>query len=123
MVNWTSKLVADPTLMFGYVTQQLRDRFPRISYIHIIEGRVAGIGDRAAPASENSDFARTIWNAKGERGFLSAGGYGYNTDLAEKTVEAHGGAAVFGRAFTSNPDLVVCFGCFGLHCGANEQLL
>ena len=99
--------MTDPIPTFSYVTKELRDRFPALAFVHYVEGRVSGNDDRAAPASENSDFARTIWNAKGERGFLSAGGYGISTDLAEKTIEEHGGAAVFGRAFVSNPDLVV----------------
>jgi len=104
--TYLSMRMEDPIPTFNYVVKELRDRFPKLAYMHFVEGRVSGSLDTSAPASENSDFARTVWNAKGERPFFSAGGYGYKTELAEQTVEAHGGAAVFGRAFIANPDLI-----------------
>lgn len=99
--------VKDPFPTFSYVTREIRDRHPNLAYIHFVEGRVSGNVDVDAAPHETSDFARAIWNENGERPFLTAGGYGQDGDAAEKVVQQHGGAAVFGRAFISNPDLVV----------------
>jgi len=93
----------DLTSTFSYVTAQLRDRFPRLAWIHFVEPRVSGDSDVDGTVKESLDFLRKIWNAKGERPFFAAGGY--TSELAMKVVAQHGGAVVFGRSFISNPDL------------------
>lgn len=94
--------MADPVPTFSYVTERLRDSYPDLAYVHFIESQTGLDGS----LDENADFARAIWNAKGERAFLSASGY-LSYRNAEETVERLGGAIVVGRYFISNPDLVV----------------
>lgn len=73
-----------------------------IAYIHLIESRIAGWND--VPENERLDFAFSIF-----RGPILVSG-GYTAELARKLVdEQHPDrdiAVMFGRYFTSNPDLV-----------------
>lgn len=94
---------ADVKETFGYVATELRDRFPKLAYIHVVEPRITGDSDQ--DNGQSIQFLRDIWSAKGDRPFFSAGGYSRET--AEKAVEKYGGAIVFGRHFVANPDLPV----------------
>lgn len=50
---------------FSYVLTELRDRYPKLAYIHLITPRVAGSEDRVPTKSNFTlDFARKIWNEK-----------------------------------------------------------
>jgi NADPH2 dehydrogenase len=73
-----------------------------IAYIHLIESRIAGWDD--VPENGRLEFAYNIF-----RGPILVSG-GYTTELARKLVdEQHPDkdiAVMFGRYFTSNPDLV-----------------
>ncbi|KAG8977233.1 hypothetical protein FRC05_002233 [Tulasnella sp. 425] len=107
--TFQSMRMPDPVPQFAYLTQELRDRFPDLAYIHFIEGRVHGNSDVASTIPETSDVFREIWQEKDtERGkqsvFLTAGGW--SPENAAKFVREKGGAVVFGRAFIGNPDLV-----------------
>ena len=78
----------DPRPTFAYLTTVLRDKHPKLAYLHVVESRVAGIADQASDADENNDFLREIWNGgEGgeERVFITAGGY--SRDAALRTAE------------------------------------
>lgn len=121
MVSNAGAPVEDPLPTFSYVTREVRDRHPNLAYFHFIEGRIIEAFDVDTPgAQENSDFARAIWNEKGERPFFSAGGYGLDGEEAANAVGKYGGAVVFGRAFVSNPDLVVSGTAMLLRCPASS---
>lgn len=95
---------ADAVETYSYLTKELRDRFPKLAYIHVVEPRVTGDSDQDSKDRSLQPF-RDIWSAKGDRPFFSAGGH--TRESAEKTIENYGGAVVFGRHFVANPDLPV----------------
>ncbi|KAG6380374.1 hypothetical protein JVT61DRAFT_8487 [Boletus reticuloceps] len=95
----------DPRPTFAYLATALRDRHPKLAYLHAIEPLVSGGADIY---STNNDFLRDIWNGgEGgeERVFISAGGYTRETAL--RTAENKEGLIAFGRLYISNPDLPV----------------
>lgn len=100
-------LVSEPdvTDTFSYVTRTIRDRFPKLAYIHIVEPRITGDSDKGGKIQESNQYLRDIWSEKGERPYLAAGGF--TKELAEETIDKHGGGVVFGRYFVANPDLPV----------------
>ncbi|KAF4448026.1 putative nadph dehydrogenase protein [Fusarium austroafricanum] len=72
-----------------------------LAYLHLIESRVAGVDD--SEGTDKLDFAYDLWNGP----ILVAGGY--TPEAARQHVEAHPDKDImvmFGRYFTSNPDLV-----------------
>lgn len=73
-----------------------------IAYIHLIESRIAGWDD--VPENGRLEFAYSIF-----RGPILVSG-GYTTELARKLVDEYHPdrdiVVMFGRYFTSNPDLV-----------------
>ena len=95
--------MADPRPTFAYLVTALRDKHPKMAYLHVIEARVSGVTDVATTADENNDFLREIWNG-GEGGeeriFISAGGY--TRDTALRTAEDKGGLVTFGRLYITN---------------------
>ncbi|GJE97323.1 alkene reductase [Phanerochaete sordida] len=92
----------DPKPTFAYLVTQLRDRFPSLAYIHVIEPRINGDGlDRSVDKGESNDFLREIWKP---RPFISAGGY-TERELALEAAERTGDLIAAGRLFISNPDL------------------
>ncbi|KAH0828826.1 hypothetical protein J3R83DRAFT_3295 [Lanmaoa asiatica] len=66
----------DPRPTFAYLATALRDKHPKLAYLHVTEARVGGNMDIASNPDENNDFLRQIWN-EGEGGeeriFISAG--------------------------------------------------
>ncbi|KAF8443012.1 hypothetical protein L210DRAFT_3759378 [Boletus edulis BED1] len=100
--------MADPRPTFAYLATALRDKHPKLAYLHAVEPRVSGIVDVDAAATANNDFLREIW--KGGKGgtesvFISAGGFSRETAL--RTAEDKEGLIAFGRLYISNPDLPV----------------
>jgi len=101
--------MADPVPQFSYIIQQLADRFPSLSYIHMVEPRTTGGGiDLVPPPGESLDFARKIWKKTG-RVFLSAGGFTaenvlghFTSDDANDRDLKENEMVVFGRWFISN---------------------
>ncbi|KAJ7578132.1 hypothetical protein C8J56DRAFT_1111964 [Mycena floridula] len=90
----------DPIPTFTYLVSQIKERYPDLSYLHVVEPRVSGDDDETLGIGKDSnDFLRKIWYPKS---LISAGGYTRETALlaAEK-----GDLVAFGRLFTSNPDL------------------
>ncbi|KAG6370312.1 hypothetical protein JVT61DRAFT_12265 [Boletus reticuloceps] len=73
----------DPRPTFAYLATALRDKHPKLAYLHIWNG------------GEGGD----------KRAFISAGGY--TRESALRTVEDKGGLIAFGELYISNPDLLV----------------
>ena len=98
----------DPRPTFGYLASALRDKHPKLAYLHVTEARLDGGSAVASDRNESNDFLREIWSSgEGgeERAFISAGGYTRETGL--RTAEDKGGLITFGRLYTSN----VSVGC------------
>ena len=88
---------------FAYLAGALRDKHPKLAYLHVVESRVSGVSDIDANPDEKNEFLRDIWNGgEGgeERVFISAGGY--TRDTALRTAEDKGGLVAFGRQYISN---------------------
>ena len=93
----------DPRPTFAYLAGALRDKHPKLAYLHVVEPRVTGDSDIDGNADEENEFLRDIWNGgEGgeERVFISAGGY--TRDTALRTAEDKGGLVAFGRQYISN---------------------
>ncbi|KAJ7578075.1 hypothetical protein C8J56DRAFT_1007004 [Mycena floridula] len=82
----------DPIPTFTYLVSQIKERYPDLSYLHVVEPRLS-IG------KDSNDFLRKIWYPKP---FIAAGGHTRETALA---AAEKGDLVAFGRLFTSNPDL------------------
>ncbi|KAG6378321.1 hypothetical protein JVT61DRAFT_14043 [Boletus reticuloceps] len=97
----------DPRPTFAYLATALRDKHPKLAYLHAVEPRVSGgaDADSDSDAAANNDFLREIWGGEGgeERVFISAGGFSRETAL--RTAEDREGLIAFGRLYISNPDL------------------
>ncbi|KAJ7571806.1 hypothetical protein C8J56DRAFT_1009906 [Mycena floridula] len=90
----------DPIPTFTYLVSQIKERYPDLSYLHVVEPRVSGDDDEALSIGKDSnDFLRKIWYPKP---FIAAGGHTRETALA---AAEKGDLVAFGRLFTSNPDL------------------
>ncbi|KAG8842473.1 hypothetical protein FRB96_005420 [Tulasnella sp. 330] len=103
-------LMSDELLeaQFTHLVTAIRDEFPHLAYLHVIEPRIEIEGDESVPneAGNNKslDFLREAWGRDRESSPIFSAG-GHTLDTAQQTVAEHGGAVVFGRAFISNPDL------------------
>lgn len=89
----------DPKPTFSYLVTQIRERFSNLSYVHVVEPRVADMsirGDSDLSEDEENDFLRKIW---APRPFIVAGGY--TRELALKGAEK-GDIIASGRLFLSN---------------------
>ncbi|KAJ7616517.1 hypothetical protein FB45DRAFT_1105724 [Roridomyces roridus] len=93
--------MADPKPTYSYLITELRDRFPELAYLHVVEPRVDG-GETVAVIKDgySNDFIREIW---GPRPLISAGGYTPETAL--EVAEDKGNLIAFARGFIANPDL------------------
>ncbi|KAG6852875.1 hypothetical protein C0991_008455 [Blastosporella zonata] len=90
----------DPKPQFSHLVTSLRDAHPSMAYIHVVEGRINGSGDRDQETHESNDFLREIW---GDRPYISAGGH--TEETAIKMAERGNELVAFGRYYISNPDL------------------
>ncbi|KAJ7066399.1 NADH:flavin oxidoreductase/NADH oxidase [Mycena amicta] len=91
----------DPRPTYSYVVTQLRERFPDLAYLHVVEPRADGAQTvENVRTGASNDFIRQIW---GSRPFISAGGHTRETALA--VAEEKGDMVAFARAFIANPDL------------------
>ncbi|KAF7347200.1 putative inactive dehydrogenase EasA [Mycena venus] len=92
---------ADPMPTYAYLFTQLRNRFPDLAYVHVVEPRADG-GETVSEVKEghSNDFLREIW---GERPLISAGGYTRATAIA--VAEDKGDLVAFARGYVANPDL------------------
>lgn len=96
----------DPRPLFTYLVGQLRDRFPSLAYIHLLEPRGdLTVTDFGAVDGLDVNFLRDLWQqGDASRVFLSAGGHTRQSAI-EKAEGNQATVAVFGRHFISNPDL------------------
>ena len=85
--------MADPYPTYTYLTEQLRDNFSNLAYIHFIEPAVESVKH---PETGSNDPFRKIWTP---RPFLSAG---HTIDSALKAAEEKGDIVVFGRNYLAN---------------------
>ncbi|KAJ7656276.1 hypothetical protein DFH06DRAFT_1473537 [Mycena polygramma] len=86
---------------FVYLVTELRDRYPELAYLHVIEPRVDGVETlKVIQEGYSNNFIRGIW---GDRPLISAGGYTRETAL--ETAEEKGDLIAFCRKFIGNPDL------------------
>ncbi|KAJ7052273.1 hypothetical protein C8F01DRAFT_1261986 [Mycena amicta] len=97
---------ADPRPTYSYLVTQLRDRFPDLAYLSLVEAhgfRFSAENPASELASVNegksNDFLREIW---GERPLISTGGYTRESALA---AAEKGDIVGFARSFIANPDL------------------
>ncbi|KAG5644504.1 hypothetical protein DXG03_008246 [Asterophora parasitica] len=96
--NFAGMGMVDPVPQFSHTATALRDTFPALAYLHVIEPRMSGSEDREQHAHESNDFIRAIWQGT----YITAGGY-----TRETAIEAaeQGELVAFGRLYISNPDL------------------
>ncbi|EIM88581.1 NADH:flavin oxidoreductase/NADH oxidase [Stereum hirsutum FP-91666 SS1] len=88
------------TSTFTYLITRIRDLYPALSYLHVVEPRVERDSTLDVAPKENNDFLRKIW---GSEAYIAAGGFG--REDAIQTVEEKGGLVALGRHFIANPDL------------------
>ncbi|KAJ7447166.1 NADH:flavin oxidoreductase/NADH oxidase [Mycena latifolia] len=89
-----------PKPTYAHLVTQLRDRYPELAYLHIVEPRADGNGDMTTDRikeSHSNDFIREIW---GGRPLISAGGYTRETAIA--VAEEKGDLVAFGRGYLAN---------------------
>ncbi|KIY73569.1 NADH:flavin oxidoreductase/NADH oxidase [Cylindrobasidium torrendii FP15055 ss-10] len=91
----------DPKPTFAYLVSQVKERYPDMAYLHLVEPRVDGIELRdSVPDGWDNDFLREIW---APRPLISAGGFDVTT--AKERADEKGDLIAFGRKFIANPDL------------------
>ncbi|KAF9479076.1 FMN-linked oxidoreductase [Pholiota conissans] len=93
----------DPIPQFTYLIQALKDQYPDLAFLHLVEPRIAGSGDADkshAQVPESNDIFRKIWAPKP---LITAGGF--TRQSAVKRADEEGDLIAFGRLFISNPDL------------------
>jgi N-ethylmaleimide reductase len=92
---------AEPMPLYSYVTAELQKR--RLAYLHLIEPRASGAGQREVDHKDVPSAAklfRPLWDGA----LITAGNF--TAASAEEIVAAgHADAVAFGRYFISNPDL------------------
>ncbi|ANQ85843.1 glycerol trinitrate reductase [Azoarcus olearius] len=96
----------DPQPLFTHVVEQLA-RWP-LAYVHVIEGATGGARD-FQQGDQPFDYAalRAAYQAAGGKAAWMVNN-GYTRELAEAAVaEGRADIVAFGKAFISNPDLVV----------------
>jgi NADPH2 dehydrogenase len=91
----------DPTQTFAHFVSRIRDLYPKLAYLHVVQPRVLGDSDgRSAGETESNDFLREIWFP---RPFISAGGF--TVETATEVADRSGELIAFGRLYIANPDL------------------
>jgi NADPH2 dehydrogenase len=94
----------DPIPQFSHLVTELRDKHPKLAYIHAVEPRILGWEVVEHSQNESNDFLRDIW---GDRPFIAAGGY--NRTLAlEGSEKRHNELIAFGRLYASNVSWISC---------------
>lgn len=102
-----------PQPQFAYFVSRLREHYPRLAYIHVVEPRMSGSMERQLLAWESNDFLRVIWKGPDSEAngsvFLSAGGY--TPQNAIEDAENKGDLIVFGRHYIPNVSMHSVLGC------------
>ncbi|THV01992.1 NADH:flavin oxidoreductase/NADH oxidase [Dendrothele bispora CBS 962.96] len=94
----------DPISTYTYLVERLRDLFPGLAYLGVIEPRAKGenFEERELNEGESNDFIREIWSPKP---LIFAGGYTRETAIEKAGNENT--LIAFGRHFIANPDLPI----------------
>lgn len=90
----------NPEETFSYVISTIKDKYPQLAYIHLIEPRTSGddvTKSAGQLVQESNEFIRRIWQPLP---LIVAGGY--QPETAKHTVKEKGGLVAFGRSFISN---------------------
>ncbi|KAJ7144809.1 hypothetical protein C8R43DRAFT_891262 [Mycena crocata] len=91
----------NPKPTYTHLITQLRDRYPDLAYLHVVEPRADGTRSvDVVKDGYSNDFIRDIW---GDRRLISAGGY--TREAAIVAAEREGELIAFGRKYIANPDL------------------
>lgn len=90
-----------PKSTYTHLITEMRDRYPELAYLHVVEPRADG-GETVENVKDgySNDFIRDIW---ADRRLISAGGYTRETALA--AAEEKGDLIAFARPYIANPDL------------------
>ncbi|KAJ7266871.1 FMN-linked oxidoreductase [Mycena haematopus] len=89
-----------PKPTYAHFVTQLRDRYPELAYLHVVEPRVDGKVTVEIKEGYSNDFIREIWGA---HPLISAGGYTRETAIA--VAEKKSDLIAFSRSYIANPDL------------------
>ncbi|KAK7031116.1 hypothetical protein VNI00_013721 [Paramarasmius palmivorus] len=94
----------DPKPTFTYLVTKIKELYPTLAYLHVVEPRIKGnatIDEPVYPDASN-DFIRDIWSPLP---LISAGAY-TREQAIERAEKSRGNELIaFGRYFISNPDL------------------
>ena len=89
--------MADPVPQFSKLIEDLRDRFPGLAYLHLVEPRINEAHHREEHQVGSNDVFRRIW---APRPLILAGGF--TRDSAIQRAEEQDVLIAFGRHFISN---------------------
>ncbi|KAJ7641730.1 hypothetical protein FB45DRAFT_1125751 [Roridomyces roridus] len=90
----------DPKPTFSYLVTELRNRYPDLAYMHVVDLRMDGDNTVEVKSGQSNDSIREI---RGPRPLISACGYTPETALA--TAEGKGDLIAFARNYIANLDL------------------
>jgi NADPH2 dehydrogenase len=93
--------MTDPLPQFSHFVTALKERHPKLAYLHLVEPRISGSENRTVGNHESNDILREIWQPLP---YISAGGYLTRED-AIQVAEQKGGLIAFGRMYISNVSL------------------
>lgn len=91
----------DPRPQFTHLVSSLKQQFPNLGYIHVVEPRIAARVDldiNTLKPHASNDFLREIWSPKV---FINAGGYD-REDAINRAEGGEGRLVAFGRKFIAN---------------------
>lgn len=95
----------DPIPQFTHFVTTLKEQFPDLAYIHVIEPRVAGDRDHDVRSQKNhaaNDFLREIW---APNPYITAGGYNRENAISQAD-DRENELVAFGRIFIANVSLL-----------------
>ena len=88
----------NPKPTYAHLVTELRDRYPDLAYLHVVEPRVDGAETLdVVKKGHSNDFVREIW---GKKPLISAGGYTRETAIA--VAEEKGDLVAFARGYIAN---------------------
>ncbi|KZP19731.1 NADH:flavin oxidoreductase/NADH oxidase [Athelia psychrophila] len=95
--------ISKPQPLYTHVITRLRDEYPALAYVHVLEPRISGAMDKPDDedtSGQSNDFIQDIW---APRPFIRAGGF--DGISGAKEADRSGSLIAYGRLFISNPDL------------------
>lgn len=95
----------DPIPQFTHFLTTVKQEFPNLAYIHVIEPRVSAGEDynvREEKPHASNDFLRDIWAPKP---YISAGGFD-RQDAIRQAGERENELVAFGRTFIANVSIL-----------------